>query len=71
MYRIIKRIVRTVTTVTLLVRWEKDLLGHEAIEIPIILPASHSLMEEEVFDRTNKSNKRKKSKPDLNKGEKL
>ena len=61
MYRIVKRIIRTVTTVTLLVRWEKDLPGQEAIELPITLPASHSLTEE-VVDRKNKPNQRKKSK---------
>ena len=63
MYRIVKRIVRTVTTVTLLVRWEKDSPGQEVIEIPITLPASHSLTEEKVTERKNKSNKSKRSKP--------
>jgi hypothetical protein len=70
MYRIVKRIVRTVTTVTLLVRWEKDSPGQEALEMPITLPASVSLTEEEVVERKNKSNKRKKSKLILDKGEK-
>ena len=70
MYRIVKRIIRTVTTVTLLVRWEKDVPGQEAIEIPITLPASYSLTEEEVVERKNKSKQRKKSKPILNNGSK-
>ena len=71
MYRIIKRIVRTVTTVTLLVRWEKGSPGQETLEMPITLPANVSLMEEEVVDRTNQSKKRKKSRPilNINKGE--
>ena len=70
MYRIVKRIIRTVTTVTLLIRWEKDTLGQEALEMPITLPASVSLTEEEVVERKNRSNKHKKSKPILNKGDK-
>jgi hypothetical protein len=47
MYRIVKRIVRTITTVTWLVRWE----GSHSDE-QITLPASHSLTEEEVPDTT-------------------
>lgn len=70
MYRIVKRIIRTVTTVTLLVRWEKDSSGQEALEMPITLPASVSLTEEEVTDRTNKAKKHKKSKSISNQGEK-
>jgi hypothetical protein len=56
MYRIIKRIVQTVTTVTLLVRWE-DSATRETVEKQIILPASHSLREEEVVDEVNVPNK--------------
>jgi hypothetical protein len=56
MYRIVKRIVRTVTTVTLLVRWEKDSPGQDATEMPITLPASVSLTEEEVTEQTNQKN---------------
>jgi hypothetical protein len=52
MYRIIKRIVQTVTTVTLLVRWE-DSSTQETVEKQITLPASHSLKEEEVVDEIN------------------
>ena len=69
MYRIVKRIVRTVTTVTLLVRWEKGSPGEEALEEEITLPASVSLREEEVFDKTNKRKKHRKSKSISNKGE--
>ena len=54
MYRIIKRIVQTVTTVTLLVRWE-DSFTQETIEKQITLPTSHSLKEEEVVDEVNDS----------------
>ena len=71
MYRIVKRIIRTVTTVTLLVRWEKGSPGESAREVPITLPASVSLMEEEVIGQTNTAKKRKKSKSALNVGEKL
>jgi hypothetical protein len=49
MYRIVKRIVHTITTVTLLVRWE-DAGTQETIEKQITLPASDSLREEEVVD---------------------
>jgi hypothetical protein len=52
MYRIIKRIVHTVTTVTLFVRWE-DSATHETMEKQITLPASHSLKEEEIIDEIN------------------
>jgi hypothetical protein len=71
MYRIVKRIVRTVTTVTLLVRWEKDSPGQEATEMPITLPASVSLTEEEVTEQTNqKKRKKSESYSKTNKGEK-
>ena len=49
MYRIVKRIVHTITTVTLLVRWE-DSAKRETVEKQIFLPASHALREEEVVD---------------------
>lgn len=70
MYRIVKRIIRTVTTVTLLVRWEKGEPGQEALGEEITLPATRSLTEEEVVDRKNKQDHRKKSKSISNKGEK-
>lgn len=70
MYRIIKRIVHTTTTVTLLVRWE-DAARQETIEEQITLPASYSLTEEEVTD-TIYTPKRahQSSNPTLDKGEK-
>ena len=71
MYRIIKRIVQTVTTVTLLVRWE-DSATQETVEKQITLPASHSLMEEEVIDEVNGTKKFHPSSnpnPTLDKGE--
>jgi hypothetical protein len=52
MYRIVKRIVHTITTVTLLVRWE-DPATQETVEKQITLPASDSLREEEVVDEVN------------------
>jgi hypothetical protein len=52
MYRIIKRIVHTITTVTLLVRWE-DPATRQTVEKQITLPASDSLREEEVVDEIN------------------
>ena len=52
MYRIVKRIVHTITTVTLLVRWE-DSATQETVEKQITLPASDSLREEEVVDEIN------------------
>jgi hypothetical protein len=52
MYRIVKRIVNTITTVTLLVRWE-DSARQETVEEQITLPASYSLTEEEVTDTIN------------------
>lgn len=72
MYRIVKRIVRTVTTVTLLVRWEKDSLGQDGLEMPITLPANVSITEEEITDQTDKANKDKNSESisNTNKGEK-
>jgi hypothetical protein len=62
MYRIIKRIVHTVTTVTLLVRWE-DSATQETVEEQITLPASHSLKEEEVLETVNDP---KKANPSSN-----
>ena len=70
MYRIVKRIVHTITTVTLLVRWE-DLAKRETVEKQIILPASHSLTEEEVVDEINDpKNIHQSSNPVLDEGEK-
>ena len=70
MYRIVKRIVHTITTVTLLVRWE-DSAKQETVERQITLPASHSLREEEVVDEINDPKKaHQSSNPNLDKGEK-
>ena len=70
MYRIVKRIVHTITTVTLLVRWE-DSATRETVEKQITLPANDSLREEEVVDEINDPNEiSQPSNPTLNKGEK-
>ena len=70
MYRIVKRIVHTITTVTLLVRWE-DSATQETLEKEITLPASHSLREEEVVDEINDpKNVDQSSNPNLDQGEK-
>ena len=70
MYRIIKRIVHTVTTVTLLVRWE-DASKQEMVEKQITLPASHSLREEEVVDEIkDPKNIHRSSNPTFDEGEK-
>ena len=70
MYRITKRIVHTITTVTLLVRWE-DSAKQETVEKQITLPASHSLREEEVVDEINDpKNIDQSSNPILDEGEK-
>ena len=71
MYRIIKRIVHTVTTVTWLVRWEDGSLHGKAIEKEITFPASASVTEEEVSDTKNISKEdRQLSNPNLDEGEK-
>jgi len=57
MYRIIKRIVRTVTTVTWLVRLEDNSVEEKYVEKQITFPASYSLTEAEVTD-TNHSLKK-------------
>jgi hypothetical protein len=70
MYRIIKRIVRTVTTVTLFVRWEKGSPGQESLVEEITLPASYSLTEEDVPDKISKPKKaHQSSNPNKNEGE--
>jgi hypothetical protein len=70
MYRIVKRIVHTITTVTLLVRWE-DSAQQETVEKQITLPASHSLREEEVVNEVNDPNEIPQlTKPIFDKGEK-
>ena len=70
MYRIVKRIVRTITTVTLFVRWE-DAANQETVEEQIVLPVSHSLREEEVTDtNSNLENIHQLSNLTLDEGEK-
>lgn len=70
MYRIIKRIVQTVTTVTLLVRWE-DSATQETIEKRISLPSSHSLREEDIVDEIiGQKNIHQSPDPTLDQGEK-
>ena len=70
MYRIVKRIVHTITTVTLLVRWE-DSETQETVERQITLPANDSLREEEVIDEVIDQKKvPQSSNPTLDKGEK-
>jgi hypothetical protein len=70
MYRIVKRIVHTITTVTLLVRWE-DSAKQATVEKQIVLPASHSLREEEVVDQIQEpKNIHQSSNPNLDEGEK-
>jgi hypothetical protein len=71
MYRIVKRTVHTITTVTLLIRWE-DSARHATVEKQFTLPASHSFGEEEVVDEiSDPKNVHQSSNPILNKGEKL
>ena len=70
MYRIVKRIVHTITTVTLLVRWE-DFATKETVEKQITLPASDSLTEEEVVDEVIDPKKvHLSSNPSFDEGEK-
>jgi len=70
MYRIVKRIVHTITTVTLFVRWE-DAAEQETVEKQITLPASHARREEEVVEEINDPKKvHQSSNPTLDEGEK-
>jgi hypothetical protein len=50
MYRIVKRIVRTIKTVTWSIRWEGNALGERAIEEQVSLPADSSITKEEVLE---------------------
>lgn len=50
MYRIFKRIIHTVTTVTWLVRLEGGSPDGNAVEQEITFPASYAVTEEEVTD---------------------
>ena len=70
MYRIVKRIVHTVTTVTLFIRWE-DTTTRETVEKQITLPASDSLRVEQVVNEVNNSDEiHQSSNPKLAEGEK-
>jgi hypothetical protein len=71
MYRIVKRIVHTITTVTWLVRWEDASAAGNTVEKEITFPASHSVIEEEVTNTKNISKMiDQSSKPTLDQGEK-
>jgi hypothetical protein len=71
MYRIVKRIVHTITTVTWLVRLEDNSLEEKSIEKEITFPASYSVTEEEVSDTISISkNAHQLSNPNLDEGEK-
>jgi hypothetical protein len=70
MYRIIKRIVHTVTTVTWLVRLEDPPHGEYTVEKEITFPASHSVTEEEITDsRKIAKNVRQPDQPTSDEGE--
>jgi hypothetical protein len=70
MYRIVKRTVRTITTITLLVRWEAS-PEPETVEKQITLPSSHSRREEEAVDQIDDpKNVRQSLNPALDEGEK-
>ena len=71
MYRIVKRIVHTITTVTWLVRLENESADGTPIEREITFPASHSLTEEDVSDkRALPKQSTQNSRPTLDEGEK-
>jgi hypothetical protein len=69
MYRIVKRIVHTVTTVTWMVRWETGPSDEGPLEQQITFPATHSIVEETVADMDTKTADLS-SKPILDEGEK-
>ena len=50
MYRIVKRIVRTIRTVTWSIRWEGNTIEQRPIEEQVSLPAGSSITEEEVLE---------------------
>ena len=71
MYRIVKRIVHTITTVTWMVRWENGSAGEEPLEKQITFPATHSIVEAEVADKIDlKKEAHRLSNPILDEGEK-
>jgi len=50
MYRIVKRIVRTIKTVTWSIRWDANAVGEQSIEEQVSLPADSSITEEEILE---------------------
>ena len=68
MYRIVKRIVHTITTVTLFVRWD-DSSQEATVETQITLPASHSFKEEVLNELNDPQNAHQRSNPTLDEGE--
>jgi hypothetical protein len=71
MYRIVKRIVHTVTTVTWLIRLEDRSADGKPVEREITFPASHSLREEDVSETNNLPRQMiENSQPIIDKGEK-
>lgn len=71
MYRIVKRIVQTITTVTWLIRLEDQSVEGKTVEKEIVFPASYSVTEEEVTDTTDISKKsHQSSNPTFDEGEK-
>jgi hypothetical protein len=71
MYRIVKRIVHTITTVTWLIRMEDKSVDGRAVEKEITFPASVSVTEEAVTGtNSNLKNNHQLSNPTLDKGEK-
>jgi len=72
MYRIVKRIVHTITTVIWLIRLDDQVSPDgKPVEKEITFPASHSLKEEEVTDTiTTPKELPKRTQPIPDKGEK-
>lgn|GEM_PF-4365943 len=50
MYHIVKRIVRTIKTVTWSIRWEGDAMGERTIEEQVSWPTGSTITEEEVIE---------------------
>jgi len=50
MYQIVKRIVRTIKTVTWSIRWEGNTVEHKTMEEQVSLPARSSIIEEEILE---------------------
>ena len=71
MYRIVKRIVHTITTVTWLIRLEDGSAEGQALEREITFPASRSLTEEDISERNRLLKPTtENSQPKIDKGEK-